>query len=169
MSNTEERLLQWLRDAHAMEKQAEQMLSWLAGRIKSYPQLKQKIESHERQTRDQAQRVRGCIERLGGDTSLLKDAAGKFVAMGQGFSGLFAGDEVMKGALAGYTFEHMEIASYKILIAAAEEFGDSETVKVCEEILAEEEEMAEWLMENIEPLTREYLNREEKDLAEAKR
>ena len=37
MSNTEERLLQWLRDAHAMEKQAEQMLSGLAGRIKSYP------------------------------------------------------------------------------------------------------------------------------------
>ena len=89
MSNTEERLLQWLRDAHAMEKQAEQMLSGLAGRIKSYPQLKQKIESHERLTRDQAQRIKGCIERLGGDTSVLKDAAAKFLAMGQGFSGLF--------------------------------------------------------------------------------
>jgi ferritin-like metal-binding protein YciE len=169
MSNTEERLLQWLRDAHAMEMQAEQMLSGLAGRIKSYPQLKKKIESHERLTRDQAQRIKGCIERLGGDTSLLKDAAAKFLAMGQGFSGLFAGDEVIKGSLASYTFEQMEIASYEIIIAAAEEFGDPKTAKVCEEILAEEEEMAEWLLENIGPLTREYLNREEKDLAEAKR
>jgi ferritin-like metal-binding protein YciE len=169
MSSAEERLLQWLRDAHAMEKQAEQMLSGLAGRIKSYPQLKQKIEEHERQSRDQAQRVKGCIERLGGDTSLLKDAAAKFLAVGQGFSGLFVGDEVIKGSLACYTFEHMEIASYEILVAAAEEFGDSETVKVCEEILEEEEEMAEWLLENMAPLTREYLNREEKDLAEARR
>jgi hypothetical protein len=29
--------------------------------------------------------------------------------------------------------------------------------------------MAEWLLENIKPLTREYLKREEKDLAGAKR
>ena len=169
MAHTKERLLQWLRDAHAMEKQSEQMLSGLAGRIKSYPQLKQKIEHHEHQTRDQALRIQGCIERLDGDTSLLKDAAAKFLAVGQGFSGLFVGDEVIKGSLASYTFEHMEIASYEILIAAAGEFGDAKTVKVCEEILAEEEEMAEWLLENIEPVTREYLNREEKDLAEAKR
>ena len=63
----------------------------------------------------------------------------------------------------------MEIASYEILIVAAEEFGDPKTAKVCEEIMGEEEEMAEWLLENIRPLTREYLNREEKDLAEAKR
>jgi ferritin-like metal-binding protein YciE len=169
MARIEERLLQWLRDAHAMEGQSEQILSGLAGRIKSYPQLKQKIEDHERQTRDQTLRIQGCIERLGGDTSLLKDAAAKFIAVGQGFSGLFVGDEVIKGSLACYTFEHMEIASYEILIAAAEEFGDPKTVKVCEAILAEEEEMAEWLLENIKPLTREYLKREEKDLAEAKR
>jgi ferritin-like metal-binding protein YciE len=169
MARIEERLLQWLRDAHAMEKQSEQMLSGLADRIKSYPQLKHKIEEHERQTRDQAQRIEGCIKRLGGDTSLLKDAAAKFIAVGQGFTGLFVGDEVVKASLASYTFEHMEIASYEILIAAAQEFGDRKTVKVCEEILAEEEEMAEWLLENIHPVIREYLNREEKDLAEAKR
>jgi ferritin-like metal-binding protein YciE len=46
MSNPEERLMQWLRDAHGMEKQAEKMLSALSGRIESFPQLKKKIKSH---------------------------------------------------------------------------------------------------------------------------
>jgi ferritin-like metal-binding protein YciE len=169
MSNTEERLMQWLRDAHAMEKQAEKMLSALAGRIESYPQLKRKIESHLRETQEQAERIESCIERRGGDTSLLKDAGAQLLAMAQGFSGIFAGDEVMKGSLASYTFEHMEIASYRILIAAAEEVGDDKTSRICRKILGEEEAMAEWLAENIESLTREYLKREEKDLVGAKR
>jgi ferritin-like metal-binding protein YciE len=63
----------------------------------------------------------------------------------------------------------MEIASYRILVAAADELGDEETSRVCRKILAEEEAMADWILENIEPLTREYLSREEKELAEAKR
>jgi ferritin-like metal-binding protein YciE len=169
MPNSEERLMQWLRDAHAMEKQAEKMLSALAGRIESYPQLKKKIKSHLEETKEQAERLESCIERRGGDTSLLKDAGAQVVAMAQGFSGIFAGDEVIKGSLASYTFEHMEIASYRILITAAEEAGDTQTVRVCRKILNEEEAMANWLLENIEPLTREYMKRDEKDLVGAKR
>lgn len=65
--------------------------------------------------------------------------------MAQSLSGIFAGDEVMKGSLASYTFEHMEIASYTILIAAAESLGETEVVRACEENLREEVSMAEWL------------------------
>ena len=100
---------------------------------------------------------------------MLKDAGAQLLAMAQGFSGIFAGDEVIKGSLASYTFEHMEIASYRILIAAAEEMGDEKTARICRKILGEEEAMAEWLAENMEPLTRDYLRRDEKDLAGAKR
>lgn len=64
-------------------------------------------------------------------------------------SGLFVGDEVVEGALASYTFEHMEIASYRILIATSQEAGDVETQRVCEEILREEEAMASWLETNL--------------------
>ncbi len=45
-------------------------------------------------------------------------------------------DEIV-GAMAGYVFEHFEIAS-TALIAAAKTAGDAETV-VCEEILVQEE------------------------------
>ena len=44
----------------------------------------------------------------------------------------------MKGSLAGYTFEQMEIASYRILIAAADYVGDDETKAVCQRILDDE-------------------------------
>ena len=51
--------------------------------------------------------------------------------MVQGFTGMFAGGEVIKGALASFTFDRIEICSYRILIAAAEGLGDTETARVC--------------------------------------
>ena len=81
----------------------------------------------------------------------------------------FAGDEVMKGVLAGYTFEHYEIASYRILIATAETLGDKTTARICRENLREEEDMAQWLSQNIDQITAEYLDREDRGSDRAKR
>src|SRR5918999_899709 len=156
MASAKERLLEWLRDAHAMEEQAEQMLSTQAKRLENYPELRKRIEHHLQETRSQIQRLRSCIERQGSSKSAMKDMAGKVVAAGQGLSGLFVGDEVVKGSLADYTFEHMEIASYKIIIATAEEVGDSETRRVCQEILGEEEARASWLEQHLPSLTIQY-------------
>src|SRR3546814_12860689 len=75
----------------------------------------------------------------------MKDLAGRLTAFGQAMSGLFVSDEVVKGSMASYTFEHMEISAYRSLIAAAEAVGDQQTKQVCQEILAEEEAMASWL------------------------
>jgi len=90
----EDRLLVWLRDAHAMEKQAETMLTAQASRIESYPDLKGKIEEHLAETRRQSDMLQSCIERRGGDTSTLKDLMGKFAAMGQGLGGAVMDDEI---------------------------------------------------------------------------
>jgi ferritin-like metal-binding protein YciE len=127
MTTKEDRLLEWLRNAHAMEKQAETMLTAQAGRIETYPDLKARIEEHLAGTRRQGDVLQACIERRGGDTSTLKDLMGKFAAMGQGIGGAVMDDEVIKGSMASYTFEHMEIATYQVLIATAEACGDLET------------------------------------------
>lgn len=105
--------------------------------------------------------MRGCIERLGGDTSAIKDVTGKMMAMAQGLSGMFVSDEVVKACLASYAFEHMEIASYRALIAAADTCGDLETRRVCEENLTEEEAMADWLAIHLPATVREFLIRDE--------
>ena len=168
MATAEERLMEWLRDAHAAEEQAKTMLSGMASRIQNYPELKARIEQHERETERQAELVRGCIERRGGSTSAIKDAGAKMIAMGQAMSGMFVGDEVMKGTIASTAFEAMEIASYTILIATAEQVGDMETARVCREILREEQAMEDWLKQNAPALTKKYLQREETPGATAK-
>ena len=161
MTTKEDRLLEWLRDAHAMEKQAETMLTAQAGRIESYPDLKAKIEEHLAETRRQSDMLQSCIERRGGDTSTLKDLMGKFAAMGQGLGGAVMDDEVIKGSMASYTFEHMEIAAYRVLVAAAEAAGDPQTAAVCQRILNEEMAMATWLGENLPFVTTRFLALEE--------
>ena len=160
--------MSWLRDAHAMEAQAETMLNAQAGRLENYPALRMRIEQHLRETTAQREQLEGLFERLGEDVSAVKAGMGKLMALGQGMAGVFAADEVMKGSLASYTFEHMEIASYTSLIAGAEELGLTEAVAVLEPILEQERAMAAWLAENMGPLTRSFLARAEADL-EAKR
>jgi ferritin-like metal-binding protein YciE len=168
MASAEERLLEWLRDAHAAEEQAETMLKGTASRIQNYPELKARIEQHLEETRRQAELVRRCIERRGGTTSTIKDAGAKMMGLGQALSGMFVGDEVMKASIASYAFEAMEIASYRILISTAQEVGDLETARVCEQILKEEQAMANWIEQNLPQLTKSYLQREETAGATAK-
>jgi ferritin-like metal-binding protein YciE len=143
-----------------MEEQAETMLQAQASRLENYPDLRQRFEQHITETQRQAQRLEECMGRLGADTSSLKDAAGKIAAMMQGMGGMFAGDEVVKGAMAAYTFEHFEISSYTALAAAAEAEGDQQTAAVCREILQEEQAMADWLRNHLPKITQQYLERE---------
>lgn len=168
MADIDQRYMSWLRDAHAMEMQALQMMEALVKRIETYPELRQRIQRHIEETRGQADQLARCIQRLGGDTSVLKDTAARFMAMAQGLSGVFVGDEIVKGAMASYTFEHFEISSYRVLIAAAEAVGDMETKRVCETILREEEAMADWLADHLPSVTQQHLRRELAG-AEAKR
>jgi ferritin-like metal-binding protein YciE len=162
-------LNQWLRDAHAMEEQAEQMLTAQANRIKNYPDLLAGIERHLRETTTQRERLERCLARRGTSSSGLKDTAGRLTAIMQGIGGSMTSDEVAKGAMASYAFEHFEISAYRMLVAAAELAGDPETARVCEEICGEEEAMAAQLKEMLPRVATTYLERSARDMAEAKR
>jgi ferritin-like metal-binding protein YciE len=155
----ESELMNWLRDAHAMEMQAIQILGNQARRIESYPELRNRILEHLEETEAQAEMLERCIERRGTTSSVLKDRAAAFLGNVQALGGAFFGDEVVKGAITSYTFEHLEIAAYRSLIGAAEEFGDDDTARICSEILRQEEAMAGWLERQLPELTRQYLRR----------
>ena len=156
----ETELMSWLRDAHAMELQAIQILENQARRIENYPDLRSRILEHLEETRAQAEMLERCIERHGTTSSPLKDSAAAFIGTMQALGGAFMGDEVVKGAIASYTFEHLEIAAYRSLIGAAEELGDAETARVCSDILRQEEAMAGWLERHLPEVTRQYLRRQ---------
>ena len=169
MTDAREHLLDWLRDAHAMEQQAAQMLKAQAGRLETYPALKARIEAHLEETLGQQALLEACITRLGSSPSVVKDTMGKVAAMGQAIGGMVASDEIVKGSMASYVFEHMEIASYTALIAASREAGDAETQRVCEQILAQEEAMAQWVKENLPEVTRTFMARDATGGVEAKK
>lgn len=160
MATTRETLLAWLRDAHAMEKQAIEMLENQASRIENYPEMKQKVQSHLETSRRQAERVEECIRRLDGDTSTIKEGMAKFMGNVSALTNAAASDEVVKNGIASYAFEHFEIASYRALIGTAEALGETHIQQVCEEILREEEAMADWLETNLPEVTQRYLQRE---------
>ncbi|AIB41590.1 MAG: hypothetical protein A2W79_25595 [Pseudomonadales bacterium RIFCSPLOWO2_12_60_38] len=169
MATPQENLLDWLRDAHAMEQQAEKMLKAQSERLENYPQLKARIDEHIEETLGQQQLIDECLTRLGGSASTLKDVGGKLMAFGQAVGGSLMSDEVIKGAMAGYVFENMEVASYTVLIAAAKAAGDAETQAACEKILPQEVAMAQWLLEHLPELTQAFLQRSEAPDTQAKR
>ncbi|PMS35100.1 ferritin-like metal-binding protein YciE [Trinickia symbiotica] len=168
MTKPQEHLVDWLRDAYAMEKQAESMLKAQASRLEHYPTLKQRIEQHIDETLSQQKLLEQRLEQLGSGPSTIKDLTARIAAFGQAMGGMTMTDEVVKGGLAGYVFEHVEIASYTTLIAAAKAAGDAETQRCCETILPQEVAMAKWLIENLPEVVTSYVARSEADV-EAKR
>ncbi len=75
----------------------------------------------------------------------------------QGAVGMFSSDEIIKGGMLSYAFEHFEIAAFRNLIEAARLVGDRETMAVCERILPEEQAMADWLQHNLASVSRRFL------------
>ncbi|AIX72358.1 MAG: DUF892 family protein [Mixta calida] len=165
----QENYLSWLRDAHAMEKQAEEMLEKMSARLEHYPDLKSRLQQHIEETRQQQQMLQQVIDRQDTSNSTMKDMMGKVAAMGQAVGGMFASDEVVKGAISGYVFEQFEIACYTSLIAAAELAGDHEGARVFEQIREQEKAMADWALTHLPDVTEQFMVRSAQPDTEAKK
>ena len=169
MSDSDKHVTDWLRDAHAMEQQAETMLKGEISRIEHYPELRHRLEEELEKNRLQQEQLKQCLSRLGEKHSTLKDTGAKVMAFAQSLSGVVVSDEVVKGAMALYVFTQMEICSYKILAEAAAVRIDEQTRQTCEGLMKTEEEFAAWLMDYMPKLTREFLRRSDGDNKHAKR
>lgn len=72
MTTKHENLVSWLSDAHAMEQQAEQMLTAQKKRLHNYPKLRTRIEKHIDETVGQRETLERALTRLGSEPSTLK-------------------------------------------------------------------------------------------------
>ncbi|MFW5955722.1 MAG: ferritin-like domain-containing protein [Rhodothermales bacterium] len=154
-------LTDWLRDAHAMEEQAQSILKRQSKRLENYPELRNRIDRHIEETRDQKLRLERLLDRFDGGPSAVKDTVSKVLGNMSAIFNAAASDEVVKNSIANYAFEHFEIASYRSLIAAAEAVGDDVVARECRSILAEEEAMASWMEDHLAQVTKSFLSREE--------
>ncbi len=144
-----DRYISWLNDAYAMEKNVEQVLENHSKQAKDFPEIKNKIDQHSDVTLNQANMVKDCIERNGGNVSSIKSGLANLMGNLTGAATGPAGDTLIKNALAEFGTENFEIASYTSLIDAAQTLGDTQTAQVCQQNLREEQEMASWLMQNL--------------------
>jgi ferritin-like metal-binding protein YciE len=137
----EEQLITSLRDAHALEVMAlEQLVR--APRIAGERALQLALRDHTLETEVHERLVRERLEAHGATPSKLRDLAGE--VGGAGFV-LFAEvqpDAPGKLATHAFSYEHLELAAYELLVRLAELAGDHETAVVAHRIRGEEAAMA---------------------------
>ncbi len=149
-----------LKNAHALEKQAVQLLERQIERIENYPEMAARLKSHAEESQVQAQRLEQILERHGTSHSALKD-------FGTGLMGNLAAmahapmqDEILKNTFANYAFEHFEIASYRALMEMAQAAGDQEGIGLLQQSLQEEVKMAEFVGQNLPQTVQRYIQLE---------
>src|SRR3954469_9524818 len=154
-----------LRNAHAMEIQARELMERQSERLDDYPEVKAKLTEHLQETNQQLKRLEQCLEACGETSSSLKDTAQSVAANAMAVAHSMAGDEILKNTFANNAFEHFEIAAYKSLLALCGPAGAEASRSALEMSLREEEQMASWIDANVQKVTMEYVAREQRRAA----
>jgi ferritin-like metal-binding protein YciE len=149
MTEPKETLLEWLRDAYAMERGLELTLKKQSENDEIPERLRSQCRIHLDETRRHAEAVWACLEGLGTDTSAMKTGMARVMETIKGVGTAFASDEKVKDILASYASEHFEIACYTALRAAGLELGIEQVVSLCDNIIPDEQRMADWLAANL--------------------
>ena len=148
-----------LRNQHAVENQAIELLERQVGRLENYPEMRERMRRHIEESREQARRIEEILSGLGTGESALKDTmmslAGNLMAIGHST----ATDEVVKNTFANFAFEHYEIAAYKSLLTLADIASNSAGQSLLQTSLQEEQAMADWIEQQIGPTTLRYVDR----------
>ncbi len=156
--NEHKQLIAWLNDAYSMERSLANTLENHASDAERFPEIRQRQSQHATETRSHAQQIERCLSILDEKPSTVKGMMGSAMGTVEGIAtGIFR-DEIMKDVLMGYAAEHLEIACYRSLITAAKELGQAEIARICEQILKEEEAMAQWIEQHLPDITRMSLH-----------
>jgi ferritin-like metal-binding protein YciE len=148
-----------LRNQHAVENQAIELLERQVGRLDNYPEMEARMRQHIEESREQARRLEELLAKHDTSHSTAKDTVmslvGNLAAMGHSM----ASDEVIKNTFANFAFEHYEIASYSALITLSELIGHSAGRSALEASLREERSMATWIADHLDATVRRFVQR----------
>jgi len=156
MRRDEKEIAAWLKDAHAMEINLENMLKGQIEEFNEFPGIQERIRLHAEETRRHATLVEEALDFIGQETSTLKEGIAKISSKIGSFGSGWTDDSPVKLVLSDFASEQFEIACYRSLICATGEAGLSEIQEICSQILEEERHMAAFLEENIDMVTRAH-------------
>src|SRR5215212_10125687 len=129
----QEQLTKYLTDAHSIEVQALVQMK-AAPRIAGDPEIASIFEQHLTETEEQERLVRERLEALGADPSKLKDLAGRAGGWGMVAFAKLNPDTPGKLMAHAYSYEHMELAAYELLLRIARRAEDEATAEVAARI-----------------------------------
>lgn len=157
-------LIEWLKHAYVMEKKVLSTLTKHAEDAKDFPEIKQKIEEHMVQTKRHEEDVEKCIRKFDESLPKLEAGAKQVVAsLGEMMEMHSEDHQLIRNAILEYSTEYMEIGVYNTIITLAEQSGDDEVLEICNKILTEEIEMADWLEENHSDLVMQMYEEQTQD------
>ncbi len=146
-----------LKNAHALEQQATQLMERQIERYERYPEMTQRLQQHLRETEQQIARLEELMHGIGTERSVLKDWATSIIGNMAAIGHSIMPDEILKNTFANHAFENFEVASYTSLIAMAEATGNSGHLPALRQTLNEEQRMASWILENTPAISLKYL------------
>jgi ferritin-like metal-binding protein YciE len=163
MSQSKQKILQYLNEAHAHEQA---LVRVLQSQIAMTPRgsYRTALESHLGETRDHADRVARRISELGQGgnpvtavVGLVETAVGQVLALSKTPFDLLRGtggeEKVLKNAKDAAATEALEIATYTALERLANDVGDDKTAKLAVSIRGDEERMLARVLREIPKLT----------------
>jgi len=141
MAVLEEKLVEYIDDAYAMEQNVLRMLEGMIATT-SDAQVRRLLERHRKETEKQAERLEDRLHQRGASPSKVKEAGGILGALAKSVVDVARAEKAGRNARDAYATEHMEIASYQLLERVAKMAGDTETAAVARRNREEEEAMA---------------------------
>jgi ferritin-like metal-binding protein YciE len=163
MDKTEQKIAQYLSEAHAMEQA---LVTALQSQIAMTPRgsYRDGLETHLHETRDHAVRVKRRADELGQGRSplqagvgLVQGVVGQALALGKMPLDLFRGtggeEKVLKNAKDACAAEALEIATYTAIERLASSVGDKATQALADSIRADEQKMLDRILREIPKLT----------------
>jgi ferritin-like metal-binding protein YciE len=163
MNPAEQKLVQYLNEAHATEQALTRVLqSQIA--ITPRGSYRSGLETHLDETHDHARRVGLRLEALGHGSNpvlvtlgLAQSVVGQVLALGKMPFDLLRGsggeEKVLKNAKDACATEALEIATYAALERLARSVGDGETARLAASIRDDEQKMLERILREIPKLT----------------
>lgn len=163
MDKAEQKIVQYLNEAHAMEQA---LVTVLQSQIAMTPSggYRDGLESHLRETRDHARRVQRRLDELGRGSSpiqagvgLVQSIVGQALAVGKTPLDLVRGtggdEKVLKNAKDACATEALEIATYTAIERLASSVGDKATQALADSVRADEQRMLDRVLKEIPKLT----------------
>jgi ferritin-like metal-binding protein YciE len=179
LGKSETKLIQYLNEAYAKEKELETALQAHVKMASSRASYKKRLQDHLKETKAQARNIERRIKKLGGKPETVNipgpdvaaevagkatAAATKAVAAAKGpvhaIRGTGEAEKLLKNAKTELWNEYEEIANYIAIEELAKAVGDKDTEKLARDHRKQEERMANFLTKLLPQLTKAVVTEE---------